>query len=174
MPVSHRIIFAVTGLTVVIILIASLAAIPTSAVNGGKTITLCNLNLNVTGTYNDNGVSHSITNFNFQAGAMDCHTQTLLDFIPGSSLQSIVPPAQANLFGLTITFEVSLTSTNGGTTHGPYPVQASIPPLNYEYNFAGTYTISCGCVQSGSYSVVVTSSVPFSGGATSYQTTVSF
>ena len=128
-------------------LLLAFGSIPTSAFNGGQPVTICNLNMTVAGVYNDYLVSHSISNFEFTAGATGCHQQTLLDLFPASA-------SGDNLFPFGLTFSVVLTASDG-SVHGPYQIQATIPAgqISYPFNVgttaanfhSGTYSVSVTC-----------------------------
>ena len=98
------------GKTIAIFLIAALifggvmvalGSIPTSAFSGGQQTTVCTLKLSASGNYNDLLVAHYVSDFAVTGGGTSCHTQTLLDLVPSS---------QFNLFPVTLTFSVVLTS----------------------------------------------------------------
>ena len=102
------------GKTIAIFLIAALifggvlvgpGSIPTSAYSGGQQTIVCTLKLSASGNYNDLVVSHYVSDFAVTGGGTSCHTQTLLDLIPAS---------QFNLFPVSLTFSVVLTSQSDG------------------------------------------------------------
>jgi hypothetical protein len=163
---SRKAVIVVLVLFLIGGVLLALFSIPTSAFNGGRNVVVCNLNLVVSGTYNDNGLAHWITGFAFAAGASGCHNQTLLDTIG-------LPQAQ-NIFPVTISFSVTLTSQQDGSVHGPYQLTYTIPALNYQYNFQAKTTVAN--VPEGTYTASITSSVPLGSGSgpTTYQQTISF
>src|SRR5487761_1857726 len=88
-------------------LLLAFGSIPTSAFNGGQPVTICNLNMTLTGTYNDVGFSRWISTFNVAYSAAGCHTQTFLDLFPGSGASSM------NLLGFSFSFSASLVDSQG-------------------------------------------------------------
>ncbi|MGI0081381.1 MAG: hypothetical protein ACRECH_17385, partial [Nitrososphaerales archaeon] len=107
-------------------LLLAFGSIPTNAFTGGKQVTICNLNMAISGTYNDNGISRSVSGLQFTAASTGCHPQTLLELFPGVNGDNLFP------FGLT--FSVVLTASDG-SAHGPYQIEATIPALQYAYPF---------------------------------------
>ncbi len=145
--------------------VLAVGSIPTSAFNGGQTVTICNLNMTVAGVYNDLGISHSISNFEFTAGASSCHTQTLLELLPG-------PGSGYNFFPFGLTFSIVLTASDD-SVHGPYQIQVTVPALQISYPFNVGTTVSN--FPSGSYDVSVTCPVACtSSGGQIYTTTINF
>ena len=142
--------------------IIALGTIPVSAFGGGQPTVICNLNLNVAGTYNDILVSKWISNFEFTYGASQCHEQTLLDLIPSSF----------NLLPFGLTFSVTLTATDG-SVHGPVDIVVNIPAAQVSYPFSVGNTLAN--VPKGTYVVTVSAPLPLGqGGTQTYTTTISF
>lgn len=137
-----------------------LGTVPVSAYSGGQSITVCNLTINVVGTYNDNGLSRWISNFNVAYAASGCHAQTLLDLFPTSK--------GFNIFGFTFAMSASLVDPQG-IDHCSCRIPISIPALQTAYGFSGS--ITAANVPTGSYTLVITSPFPFNSG--SGQTTYS-
>ncbi len=151
-----------TSKIAVIILIVVLAAgvllavgsLPTSAFNGGQTVTICTLNLTLTGTYNDNGFSRWISSFNVAYSASGCHTQTLLDLVPGSP--------SYNLFAFSFSFGLTLIDSQG-VNHCQCTSGVNVPALQTAYGFTSTTQVAN--VPIGAYTLTVTSPFPFGSGS---------
>ncbi|MDG7001883.1 MAG: hypothetical protein JRN15_22525 [Nitrososphaerota archaeon] len=159
---------AIVGIAVLIIagVVVALGTIPSSAF-GGQSVTVCNVNIDVEGTYNDVGLGHWTTGFSLSSGTAGCHQKTLLDLIPSSSSAPL-----ENIFPTTISMNLVLVSQVDGSTHGPYSIKVNIPALETQYNFQ--QEISVANVPVGSYSAQITSSVPFGSpsGQLSYSTSI--
>ncbi len=156
---------AIFGIIAVILAGALIAigSIPTSAYSGGQPTTVCTLKLSASGTYNDLLVEHYVSDFAVTGGGTGCHTQTLLDLVPAS---------QFNLFPVTLTFSVVLTSQSDGSVHGPYdiPVHVGIGAAAPSYPF--NVEISVANVPQGTYSAAVQCPVTCVGSSTTYTTTI--
>ena len=161
------------GKTIAIFLIAALifggvmvalGSIPTSAYSGGQQTIVCTLKLSASGNYNDLLVAHYVSDFAVTGGGTSCHAQTLLDLVPSS---------QFNLFPVSLTFSVVLTSQSDGSTHGPYNIQAKIPIGGAAPTYPFNVEISVANFVQGTYSATVSCPVScVSGGGTTYTTTI--
>ena len=160
------------GKTIAIFLIAALifggvlvalGSIPTSAYSGGQQTIVCTLKLSASGNYNDLLVSHYVSDFAVIGGGTSCHTQTLLDLIPSS---------QFNLFPVSLTFSVVLTSQTDGSTHGPYDIRVNVGIGVAAPTYPFNVEISVSNFVQGTYSATVTCPVTCVGSSTTYTTTI--
>jgi hypothetical protein len=158
------------GKTIAIFLIAALifggvivvlGTIPTSAYSGGQPTIVCTLKLSASGNYNDLLVSHYVSDFGVSGGGTGCHDQTALDLIPAS---------QFNLFPVSLTFSVVLTSQADGSTHGPYDIQVKVPIGGAAPTFPFNVEISVANFVQGTYAATVTCPVTCVGSSTTYNT----
>ena len=140
--------------------VVAVGSIPVTASNGQRTI-ICTANLDVSGTYNDLVISHTVTNFALAGGGTGCHSKTLLDLVPSS---------QFNLFPVGLSFSVTLTAADG-TTHGPYNVIVKIPVGGAAPSFPFSTESSVAGVPQGIYAATVDCPVQCNSGTT-YTTTV--
>ncbi|MCL4518898.1 MAG: hypothetical protein M1587_06845 [Thaumarchaeota archaeon] len=155
----------VVGVIVMILagVIIALSSVPSSAFTGGQSVTVCTLDLSISGTYTDLIVTHTVSDLALSGGGTGCHAQTLLDLIPGSSL---------NIFPLGLTFSIVLTAMDG-TTHGPYQIQVVIPAGAAAPSYPFNMETSVSNVPEGTYTASVTCPVACTGaGSTSYTTTI--
>lgn len=136
--------------------VLTLGSIPAAAF-GGSSTPICNTTLVVEGTYNDNGLSHWVSGFVFQYGAIQCIAPSALDLLGVPMYQQVVIP-QDNIFPLSFTFSVQIIDSSG-LTHGPYTITVNVPAAQYQYYFSAQ-TIIKG-VPEGSYQANIGSSTPF-------------
>lgn len=125
-------------LVVSLVIVFSLSVIPSSAVTGGSQTTVCNLQMTVTGNYEDVLFEHWIGNFAFSYSVSGCHTEALLD---------LLSPPQFNLFPFTLTFTATLTDSSGvnhckSSGGGVCDISSSIPAAQTSYPFQASTTVS--------------------------------
>jgi hypothetical protein len=166
--VSKAIVAGSLILIIGVITVLLLAAIPSSAVTGGSSQVVCNLQMTVSGNYEDLGVAHWIGNFQFQYSVTGCHTQTILDLFPSPTL---------NIFPFTLTFTATLTDANGvnhcqSQSGGVCSMSAQIGGLQTSAPFSASTSIAN--VPVGQYTVLINSPFPINSynGQTTYSQSI--
>ena len=152
---------AIIGVVLLILAgaIIAIGAIPASAFNGGVTTYDCSLQ--ITGTYNDALLVHTVDPFSVNFGS--CHTEAALDLVPGL-------PVPFNLAGFNLKFGISVTDTMGAEHCVGCTITAGIPPLQTSYGFT-TSTVIKG-LPAGVYMLTITSPYTLPSGGLTYSTQV--
>jgi hypothetical protein len=160
---ASKAILAIALILVIgVVIVLALGVIPSSAVSGGSPVVVCTLRLQASGVYNDNGITHWLSNFAVSYSATGCHTQTLLE---------LVSPPSFNIWPFSFTLTATLVDSQG-INHCTCQMGVNIPALNTAYSFS-TSTDAAN-VPLGTYTLEVTSPFPFGSaqGSTTWSETI--
>ena len=125
-------IFSIFGIVILVgAIIFLFVPFPTSGGGGGATTYVCDVQVNVSGTFNDFGVTQYLSNLNIQAFEGNCQPTTLL-----SQLQ-LCSSAPMNIFPLEFTMRFTVNGKNTGTLCSK-TMTINIPAFQTSYPFSSS------------------------------------